>query len=154
MKNKIIHLTISFFAVFFAIRTSGQGELNAFIELNSLDTLGVKQGIWKEIDSIMGGWSIAFYKDGKLCGNYISFNEDGDVISYSTFVDGKKHGISRTTFEGVVRLTEYENGTVISSRNYIGKLLTLEEIYINGDLIKSIHYTEQGPIIGTRLDGK
>ena len=111
-----------------SIVCQGQEEMDTYVKMNQLDSNGLKYGIWKEVYSDGNGWSIGFYIDGKLNGNFMSFDEKGNLQTYCTFVVGKRHGISRAYRNGSLRISEYDSGMIVRTKTFSNDKLVISKL--------------------------
>ena len=81
---------------------------------------------------------IKYYKDGKLNGNCISFDEDGNITNIIDYKDDKKHGFWRGFYNGWLMWVEpYKDNKKHGKKIFYNKDGTINkvEIYKNGVLI-------------------
>ena len=139
------------FCVLLLTSCHAQQNLSQYAQLNASDSLGQKQGIWVERYESGAVKSVRHYKAGALDGMSMTFTERGDLQTYSAYVVGKRHGASRAVepLDGTVRVSLYEQGVVQSVKVFDAKgTLALEEVYKDGEILKSMHHTPTGIIEG------
>lgn len=148
MMKALILLIVCSFA---AANCHAQVNLGDYSRINMTDTIGRKQGLWIERFDNGAIETVMHYKDNTLNGVSIWLSRSGELETYSTFANGKKHGISRAVepLDGTVRVTLYDQGVVQLVNVFDPQgTLVLEEFYSSGAITKSVHHTPSGIIEG------
>jgi antitoxin component YwqK of YwqJK toxin-antitoxin module len=100
-----------------------------------------------------------FFVNGKKHGIYLGYNFNGMMMLEKTYVEGKTEGrcIAYDYIKGervVIHISYFKNDKLEGESDTFyddGVSLQKKENYINGKMVKQIHYDREGNILGTKI---